>query len=68
MVVAAQGEEVVGEGQGPLQPGGRAPTILREKVQREEQAGGRGEDTWVVLVRLGGRGGGKGRGRLHRGK
>ena len=40
VVAAAQGEELVGEGQGPLQPGGRAPTVLKKRVQREEQAGG----------------------------
>ena len=33
VVVAAQGGELVGEGQGPLQPRGRAPTVLRKRVQ-----------------------------------
>ena len=36
MVVAAQGGELVGEGQGPLQPDGRAPAVLGERVQRGE--------------------------------
>ena len=40
MVVAAQGIELVGEGQGALQPGGRAPAVLRKRVEREEQGGG----------------------------
>ena len=33
---AAQGGELVGEGQGPLQPDGRAPAVLGKRVQREE--------------------------------
>ena len=36
VVVAAQGGELVGEDQGALQPGSRAPAVPREKMAREE--------------------------------
>ena len=36
VVVVAQGGELVGVGQGSLQPDGRAPAVLGKKVQREE--------------------------------
>ena len=35
-MMAAQERELVGVGQGPLQPDGGAPTVLGERVQREE--------------------------------
>ena len=35
-VVAAQGGEPVGEGQGALQPGSRAAAAPRKRVEREE--------------------------------
>ena len=44
----------MGEGQGALQPGGRAPAVLRKRVEREEQGGGvKRRGIWVVLARLG---------------
>ena len=36
VAVAAKGGELVGEGQGALQPDGRAPAVLRKRVEREE--------------------------------
>ena len=32
--------ELVEEGQGALQPGGRASAVIRKRVEREEQCGG----------------------------
>ena len=37
-MVAVKEEELVGEGQGPLQPDGRAPTMLGKRVQRVESS------------------------------
>ena len=48
VVVAAQGGEMMGEGQGPLQPDGGAPTVLGKRMQRVESS----MHPWVLAPKM----------------